>query len=66
MAPSSCWRSRASRRYCKPIRNVMTARTHTIHAPSTTGTSAAFVTDRTARAAGTTTPSTMAPRLMRG
>ena len=44
----------------------MTRRTHTIQAPSTTGTSAAFVTDRTARTTGTITPMTIAARRIHG
>ena len=44
----------------------MTRRTHTIHAPSTIGTSAMFATDRTASATGTMMPRTIATRRIIG
>ena len=44
----------------------MTRRTHTIHAPSTIGTSATFATDRTASATGTMMPRTIATRQILG
>ena len=44
----------------------MTRRSHTIQAPSTMGTSAALVTESTARTAGTTIPAARPPRLIAG